>query len=190
MRFSIIQQPTLEPIELDEAKAHLRVEHTSEDAMINLMIEAARHHVEGETGRRLLPTQFTAYANLFSDEMELLPNLISVEAIRYLDTDNTQQTLATSVYKVDKTDYSGKVYLAYNQSWPDTYEEVNAVEIDFTVGMAATQEAVPGALKAAMLLIVGHLYENREATTYGTALTALPMGVDALLKQYTIRNLG
>lgn len=41
---------------------------------------------------------------------------------------------------------------------------------------------VPGALeKAAMLLLIGHLYENREAVNIGNTTTEVPLGVKNLL---------
>ncbi|MDU7389335.1 head-tail connector protein [Atlantibacter hermannii] len=40
-------------------------------------------------------------------------------------------------------------------------------------------------VKAAMLLLIGHWYENREATTPGQIM-ALPFAVDALLQPYRI----
>ncbi|MFP5432845.1 MAG: head-tail connector protein [Alphaproteobacteria bacterium] len=36
-------------------------------------------------------------------------------------------------------------------------------------------------MKAAILLLVGHWYANREAVVTGTIATQLPMAVDALL---------
>jgi hypothetical protein len=39
-----------EPITLEEAKMHLRVDHYGDDLMIQSLIEAARNHVENELG--------------------------------------------------------------------------------------------------------------------------------------------
>lgn len=41
---------------------------------------------------------------------------------------------------------------------------------------------IPGEMeKAAMLLIIGHLYENRETVTVGSTAAQVPFGADSLL---------
>lgn len=47
----------------------------------------------------------------------------------------------------------------------------------------------PADLHAAMLLLVGHLFENREQTVKGTIVAALPMGVESLLSPYRLLRL-
>ncbi|WP_140920890.1 head-tail connector protein [Limnobaculum xujianqingii] len=44
-------------------------------------------------------------------------------------------------------------------------------------------------VKAAMLLYIGHLYENREAVIVGSTPVKLPLAVDALLQPYRIYGL-
>lgn len=46
--------------------------------------------------------------------------------------------------------------------------------------------AVPAPIRHAILLMVGHLYENRMAVTAATNMGVMPMGVDALLSPYRV----
>ena len=46
--------PAVEPLTLDQAKEHLRVTDGADDAKISRLISAARRHVEGFLGRRLI----------------------------------------------------------------------------------------------------------------------------------------
>lgn len=50
---TVVTAATVEPVTLVEAKAHLRVIHTSDDGMIAALLTAARETVELNTGRAL-----------------------------------------------------------------------------------------------------------------------------------------
>jgi len=56
--------------------------------------------------------------------------------------------------------------------------------VTFVSGYGAAA-AVPKAIKQALLLLIGHLYENREAVTTAN-LNELPMAVNALLYPYRV----
>ena len=43
---------------------------------------------------------------------------------------------------------------------------------------------MPASVKAAILLTLGHLYENREAVNVGNIVTEMPMGAERLLWPY------
>lgn len=70
-----------------------------------------------------------------------------------------------------------------DQVWPGSYHREDAVSVTYVAGYG-NADAVPAPIKAAILLIVGHLYENREASTVGVSAELLPMAVDALLAPY------
>ena len=52
----LVTAPAAEPLTLAEAKLHLRVDDTADDALIGALITAARQHAEHDT-RRALVTQ-------------------------------------------------------------------------------------------------------------------------------------
>ena len=54
-----------------------------------------------------------------------------------------------------------------------------------TLGYGMAESSIPAPIRSAALLMIGHLYQNREAVTgYGAALQETPMGVEALLAPY------
>jgi uncharacterized phiE125 gp8 family phage protein len=57
-----------------------------------------------------------------------------------------------------------------------------AVRIDYVAGYA-TAGAIPADLRAAVKLLVGHLYENREASAPGT-LNVIPLGARRILDNW------
>jgi hypothetical protein len=56
-------------------------------------------------------------------------------------------------------------------------------------GMPLIDGDIPKGLKQAMLLILGHFYNNRESTVMGVTVTEIPLGYKYLIspyKNYTI----
>ncbi len=83
--------------------------------------------------------------------------------------------MSTSLYIVDASREPGRVCLAAGQVWPVVQSKVNAVEVTFVAGYGLAAD-MPQDLKSAQLLLLGHLYENREAVTLRTiATTLLPL---------------
>jgi uncharacterized phiE125 gp8 family phage protein len=179
-----VSQPTTTPVSLIEAKAHLRVDHNDDDTLIGSLIAAAVDHLDGWSGilGRALVTQ--TWRQDFADfgclRLALGP-VASIEKIEYFDGDNANQTLADTVY-THFTDARGSyVDLKPDQSWPGTYSRPDAVSVTYVAGVPVND--VPAALKAAILLMVGNWYANREATTE-TTMTELPLGAYALIAPY------
>ena len=60
-----------------------------------------------------------------------------------------------------------------------------AATVRFICGYGAAG-AVPQAIKQAMLLLIGHYFNNREQTITGVMATEIPQGADALLAPYVL----
>jgi len=178
-----VTSPASEPLSVTEAKAHLRVDHTSDDDLITSLISAARHHAEAFLNRALITQAWERVLDRFpcsSDRpIELRAPLQSVTSVTYTDSDGQSQTWASSNYIVDTDSKPGRLLPAYTVAWPTTRDVINAVRVRFVAGYGANGSAVPQDIRLGMLLLVGHLYEHREAVT-PTAMATLPMGVEAL----------
>ncbi|MFD1304212.1 head-tail connector protein, partial [Methylobacterium marchantiae] len=157
MALKLITAPTAEPITLDEAKAHLRVEGTDDDAYITSLIAAARQSVESLTGRALMSQAWELALDEFprscaADYRSLgryqaaidipMPPLVSIESIKYVDTAGVQQTLDDSARQVDDYNAPARVVPAYGTTWPAARCQPNAVLIRFACGYASAA-AVP-----------------------------------------------
>lgn len=187
MRISMLIPPTLEPLTLTQVKDYLNVDDDSEDALISSLIAAARSYVEEFTQRPLCSQTKILHADYFEKEIPLSANLLSVDVIRYRDTDGVQQVLPDTEYDVDIWGQIGSVRPATGVSWPAVLDQLNAVEIEFTAGYGYNMRAaVPEPIKAAMLLFIGHLFLNRESVTVGVSVNETPHGVDLLLNFYRI----
>jgi uncharacterized phiE125 gp8 family phage protein len=164
-----------EPVTLVQAKAQCRVDDTTEDSLIEGYIAAARSHVEAYCNTPLVSRTITAKCDSFCDfERFPLGPLTSVSSVAYVDTDGANQTLAGTVYELRSDGLEASIVLKYNQSWPSIQSGSR-----ITVTGVAGYTAIPDDIIHAILLLIAHWFENREAV--GNGVVILPMGVDALL---------
>lgn len=188
MSLTLVTAPTAEPVTLEEVKLHLRVDADDEDDLITGLITAAREYAEAVTQRAIPQQTWDLQADAFTCADEFyLPKApcVSVTSITYLDTDGASQTLATTVYGTDLPTgpdaRAGRIYLKYQQVWPQTRDIPNAVTVRFVAGYAGTNP-VPSSLKAAIKVLVATWYgPAREAVNIGNIVTEIPMAVNALL---------
>lgn len=185
MSYKLTTAPAFEPLTLQETKDHLRVDHNDEDALISELIKSARQYVEGLTRRPLITQSWTYYADDFDYDIELKANLQSVTSINYIDTDGNSQLLDAANYSVDTVADVGVVYPAYGLAWPYARCVNNSVAIEFIAGYGVADD-VPAPIKQAMLLLIGHFYQNRESVMVGVSVTDTPMAVDMLLNSYRV----
>ncbi len=179
--------PSQEPVTLAEAQAHLNITSADDNSYITALIAAARQYAENHLQRALITQTRSLYLDAFASEMmPAFSPLQSVLSITYNDENGATQTLSTSVYNVDAVSTPGKVTLGYNQSWPSTRTMKNAVRIQYKAGYGDSGSAVPEAIRQAMLLLVGHWYENREPVAVGMATNNIDFTVTALLQQYRV----
>jgi uncharacterized phiE125 gp8 family phage protein len=197
MALRLITPPAVEVFTLAQAKAHLRVDFTDEDALIQALIVAARQYAEGPsgfTGRAFVEQTWELVIDEFPDaEIKIpMPPLQSVTSIKYDDGAGDEQTLDPSLYYVDDVSEPGWV-VPITSGWPTTLDAINAVRIRFVAGYDADASSppdltanVPGNIRSAMLLIIGSLYEHREANIVGVSASHLPMGVEHLLRPHRV----
>lgn len=193
MAIRLITEPAFEPVTLEEAKLHLRVDHTEDDLLISEYIKASRMFVEKFTARALVAQTWELVIDSFpSSEIQLpLPPLQSVESIKYDDSAGVEQTLGTTQYEVDTVSEPGWVVPVIT-GWPSgTFNGINAVRIRFVAGYASANsppiDTVPSSLKSAILLQVGNFYANRESQVVGTIVNQLPTGgILHLMRQYRV----
>lgn len=176
--------PATEPVSLADAKLHCRVDDSADDALLTALIVAARRQAESQTGRALITQSWRETLDSFPVAAIALhnPPLVSVQSVKYIDTAGVQQTLDSGAYQVHTTGLVGLVAPAYDTEWPDTREQIDAVEIVFTAGYG-NAAAVPQEIKQWMLLQIGHWHAHRESA--GERLEPLPY-VDFLLDAYRV----
>lgn len=188
MNIKLQTAPAAEPVDLVEAKLHLRVDINNDDTLIEGYILTARRTSEKISNHKFITQTWDIVMDAFpgGDTFTLpksLSPLASVTHIKYTDEDDNESTFASSNYVVDTYSDPGRIKLDKDSNWPsDTLIELNGVVVRVVVGYGA-EDDVPQEFKQAIMLMVGHWYESRESVVVGAGMVAteLPMGVEALL---------
>jgi uncharacterized phiE125 gp8 family phage protein len=178
--------PASLPIEIDVMKLRLRCDEDEENTMITDMIRQAVDRIDGPDGIgvAMMTQTWTRTLDAFSAEIRLPGAPIqSVAEIRYMDSAGDWQTLAAATYRLCKSTHPWIVVPAPGAQFPTTLRGRAVVEIDYVLGNALAAD-VPADLVAAVTLLVGHYFENREAVVTGSTATELPLGVERILARH------
>lgn len=167
---------------LPEAKAHLRVTGTGEDAVIAALITAASDFIGQYSGRVLALETWKIMCPAFSGTVKLPKSpMIAVTEIGYNDTSGAALTANLADFSTIIGDDWGYICPKSGKSWPSSdTSRLDGASITFTAGYAT----LPDALRMAVLLMIGHYYVNREAV--GAAQSELPLAVESLVASYRL----
>lgn len=181
----LVTAPAEEPVTLAEAKLWAKIQITADDALVTSLIPTSRRECENELDRALVTQTWKLLLDRFPSEDETIylprPPLVSITHVKYIDSNGTLQTLATTEYTVDASKEPGRIVPAYGKSWPATRLVPNAVEVQFVAGYGAAA-AVPDGIKSWIKIGVTTAYENREREA--AASFSVLKFVDGLLDPY------
>lgn len=166
-----------------ELREHLRISGTDHDARLTTYIEAAVDY-----WRKLGQWAFLEETwRLTLDDFPRNPDgivlerapLKSVTSVKYFDASNVQQTLTADIdYRVDARNIEGWLVPEVN-GWPDVYDRINAVEIEFVTGYGATPADVPASARLAIKSTAAWFFWNPEGGD-------LPGSLDDQMGEYRI----
>lgn len=195
--YRVVTAPLFEPVSLAEAKAWLKVEHDDENALIELLIGAARERAESITGRMFVERTIEIAMDDLPDgdaPIELLCSPVqSVSYIRYLDSSGTAQEMSGSPdqWILDTVCVPSRIAPLDGESWPDTNGGIANVRIGLICGYApsgsptdetAYQAALPRSFRLWMQTRLATFYEHREQIVVGGQVVDIPRDyVDGLL---------
>lgn len=179
----VVTPPATPPVSLEEAKLHLRVDHDDEDALITGYVAAATEWAEDFQQRSFVTRTYELVLPRFPSGGRVIrlpkPPAQSVTSIAYLDRDEATVTFDAGGYMLLKAQH-GEIHLRA-EAWPRTAERGDAVTITYVAGYGDAA-AVPEVAKSAILLLTGHLYENRETVVVASGPPfSLPLGAQSLL---------
>ena len=163
--------------------------NTTGDPLLNMLVSAARQHVEAYLKRALITQTFDLHLDRFPCWVLRLPVPIqSVTSITYYDSDGTEQTLAADQYLVDITTQPARITPVFGVVWPITQYRMNAVKVRFVAGYGAASD-VPACIKNWMLIRIKTLWDGRDQLTKQLGMPVFePTWVDSLLDPEVVRS--
>ena len=189
----IITPNTTLPVTLAEAKLHLKLDSdTTDDSLVTNLIYVAQEIVEDYCRIRLLTTVEELYLDRFPNSYDIWLNKWPISAItylKYIDANGTTQTLSSSAYVADTNSKPGKISLNYMQYWPIAQIVDNSVWIRYSVGFGTSTSSIPYVFKQSILMIVGHMYQNREEIVTNTHIEHIPWGAKYLMDMNRYKRL-
>ena len=192
MQFRLLSGPAIEPVSLADAKAHLRVDQTYDDSLIASLIAVARAQVEQETSHAMVHQTWRVAVHRWQTGRRIvLPRTPAVQLIeiRSIASDGQSELVPIADFQLNAHDAPATVEPIHQRAFHFTSGVVQHVEIDYLAGFGSDVSSVPQALKQAILMLVGHLYETREAASTSQQAIA-PKGYDDLLRPYKMRRIG
>jgi len=189
--YQVITAATSYPVSLTEAKSHLKVDTTADDTYITSIIKAATQLSEEYTNRFFINTVIEQTCSNFAQLQTLFKSKVSAVAhVKYYDSDNSLQTLSTTIYDTQLKYEPSQIQLADDKSFPEITKRNDAVVARYTVGYGSAASDVPEIIKQAILLTIGNFYQNRNSVVIGRIATELPMNVKWLLDTYKVQIVG
>lgn len=181
------------PVTLDEVKAQLRIPLTdaSQNDQLTCDINAVSNFFECFTNTYLITTTFNLLADCWQNCYELRRSqLQSVESVKYLDTDNAEQTVsADDYYNTDETYYS-KVVFEDTFDFPQLSTRLQNITIQFKVGFGDADTDIPCDIKQALLEHITFIYNNRGDCIDAACSNLIPLSTKMAYNKYKIPEIG
>lgn len=180
-----ITEPTVEPVSIAEAKAHLRIDQdfTDDDLYVQSLISAARMHVENASDRTLILSQWQMKLDVFPSwdiELPKPPIAPGDVVVSYIPSDAVYLPVPFTNFRVDRDSTPAVIRPQWNGSWPSARGAENDVNITYWAGYGPSPQDVPAPARHCILMLAAGWYANRESIVQG-GINPVPMAVELLL---------
>jgi len=187
LKSKVTTAPSSEPVSLEELKLSLRISDTAQDALLTQYITDARDMAERYTGRRFITQTITSYTDTYCEAtsqdwwtgyrrgavgytiggrhaivFDWAP-AISISSVVTIDSSNTETAYSSDNYYLENFDDDKLPKLQFNDDagLPGDLRDENAWKIVWTAGYGTASTDVPASIRRAIIMLAGHLYENR-----------------------------
>ncbi|ANN58691.1 hypothetical protein A9174_19370 [Mesorhizobium loti NZP2037] len=201
MALKLITGPFDDAVALADAKAHLNVFGTDDNALITRLIAAATASLDGpygDLGRCLMRQNWRLTLDAFPRGAIVIPmpptisvqsltyiNAAGVEVVEQLDAIGDSPPVINENFFVSGLASDEPAKIEPLNTWPSTYRLSGVVSVDFTAGFGGTDD-LPEDLRNLILARVAAAYAVRESTVIGIQQGA-NAETDAVLDRYRTR---
>ncbi|WP_308659583.1 head-tail connector protein [uncultured Alistipes sp.] len=168
------------PITMDLARQHLRVgSATHDDTLIAAKLDMAVAVAEDLSGRFIRQRSVEVEATLPVVEHPTLRLPVPTTAVERLTA--SREPLSDDLWQLHADDYTAS--LSFDAS-------CGGMQISATLLVGYDEESLPPAIRAAVLLILGTLYDNESDALVGRSVSELPLTAEKLLLPWRVTPYG
>lgn len=176
----LVAGPAVEPLSLEEARLHLRLDDTQEDDLVASLIKAARLMLESATRLKFVSQNWRlSIATVPTGRAIRVPlaPVLSVEAVRFFDAAGVETLVDAGLYQLRRGSEPALVTL--KPGFPDA---AGGIEVDLVAGFGPSASDVPEPLRHAVRMLVAYWFENRGDEVHKSA--RLPADVALMIAPY------
>lgn len=168
------------PITMDLARQHLRVgSATHDDILIAAKLDMAVAVAEDLTGRFIRQRRVEVEAMLPVVKYPTLRLPVPTTAVERLTA--SREPLSVDLWQLHADDYTACL----------TFDAFcGGMQISATLLVGYDEESLPPAIRAAVLLILGTLYDNESDALVGRSVSELPLTAEKLLLPWRVTPYG
>jgi len=169
-----------------DLKNFLRVDHSSDDTLIEALRDVACRWIEDHCNTKLGDITYTAHLDNFYSARFPTGPINTATSIVYKPQGYTSGALTALPDGHAFFDFTTQVARVRWDNPPSIADdEFHSVQITGNIGY--TEESCPAPLVQAVRILVSHLYDNRTAVTIGATPREVPFTVLALCSPYRIQ---
>lgn len=186
MPLALTSAPALEPVTLDDVKAHLRIDGPQEDTLLASLILTSRLHLEAALDLAMIEQGWTLQLDRWpkgqSVDIPISP-LQAVTLVRVKNDAGGWDAIGPANYLADIAAKPPRV-IFHGAVRPVPGVPAAGIEITFTAGFGAAPASVPAPLRHAIMMLVAHWYEHRESVEIGSNAVRIPDAVSDLVAPF------
>lgn len=172
--------PAVEPLSLADAKAHLRLETSADDALVTSLIITSRLHIEAALGLALTAQDWTLVLDAWpATGVVTIPMrpVSAVTAVRVRAADGSASVVPPERYLFEGAGLPPRL-VPVSDALPSPGRAAGGIEIDFTAGFGTAAASVPEPKRTISCTAPSAIYSAVDQTVdFGTPQTAVSVRV-------------
>ena len=185
--FTMFALSDKQALEIEEARAQLRIEDDRLDSLIKVWLQGLTGHLEKTTGRALIYQRCLSLYSQFSEEMFLpIAPVVVVESITYKDNQGQRQAFDHTQFDIVQNSTRARLVLREDAVLPETIHKDQEIEVLYKCGYGSDSSQIPADLR---LYLMMRLVEQFDSASNGSA-PAQTSFADYLLEPYRVFQAG